>query len=87
MATWHSRMLVALATPLLFSGVADAAPFFFSTGDPDGRMASASRPDTGGVVRMHLREMPQLPLDKEAADSLNLDLIRDNRMPGRGRSA
>jgi hypothetical protein len=46
-----------------------------------------SRPDTGGVVRMHLREMPQLPLDKEAAGSLNLDLIRDNRMPGRGKSA
>jgi hypothetical protein len=46
-----------------------------------------SRPDAGGVVPMHLLEVPQLPLDKEAAGSLKLDLVRDNRMPGRGRSA
>jgi hypothetical protein len=27
-----------------------------------------------------------LSVKKEAAGSLNLDLVRDNRMPGRGRS-
>jgi hypothetical protein len=29
-----------------------AAPFFFSTGSPDGKMATASRPDAGGVFEI-----------------------------------
>jgi hypothetical protein len=33
---------------LLTAGVASADPFFFSTGSPDGLMAMASRPDSGG---------------------------------------
>ena len=37
-------IFVAMATPL--PAVAD--PFFFSTGNPDGRMATASRPETPG---------------------------------------
>jgi hypothetical protein len=37
---------LAIATP------ASALPFFFSTGDPDGRMATASRPGTAGVTEI-----------------------------------
>ena len=39
--------LSATATMLGFAP-ANATPFFFSTGDPDGRMAAASRPSSGG---------------------------------------
>jgi hypothetical protein len=38
--------LVLLAPALSLALHADAAPFLFSTGAPDGRMATASRPDT-----------------------------------------
>ena len=31
-------------------------PFFFSTGDPDGRMATATRPDAGGVFEIELAD-------------------------------
>jgi hypothetical protein len=34
----------------LTSAPAVAAPFFFSTGDPDGKLAALSRPATGGVL-------------------------------------
>jgi hypothetical protein len=40
--------LSALALTLMLSAAASAAPFFFSTGAPDGRMASASYPDGRG---------------------------------------
>ena len=43
----HLRALLAVGT-LMCSGSLFAGPvYFFSTGDPDGRMATASRPDTG----------------------------------------
>jgi hypothetical protein len=38
----------AVLIGLLTSMPAAATPFFFSTGDPDGKMATASRPSTGG---------------------------------------
>ena len=43
-----TRCLIPLAGALLFAMPAGAAPFLFSTGAPDGRMATASRPDTPG---------------------------------------
>jgi hypothetical protein len=46
----------AIATVLLASSVlaapAIAAPFFFSTGNPDGKMATAARPGTGGAFEI-----------------------------------
>ena len=39
---------LGLLTAILASSPAGATPFFFSTGNPDGLMASASRPDSGG---------------------------------------
>lgn len=45
-----SRMTIsaaAVALGLLTAMPAAADPFFFSTGDPDGKIATASRPDTG----------------------------------------
>jgi PEP-CTERM motif len=36
----------------LASGAAVATPFTFSTGSPDGRIATASRPATGGVLEI-----------------------------------
>ena len=44
----HARLVAGMLAPLLLSGTAAAAPFVFSTGNPDGRMASASRPDSPG---------------------------------------
>ena len=43
----RSSAFVAGAT-LLFAGAAWADPYAFSTGNPDGRIAVASRPDAGG---------------------------------------
>ena len=37
----------AIAAVLLIAGPAGATPFSFSTGNPDGRMATASRPEAG----------------------------------------
>ncbi|MGE0257138.1 MAG: PEP-CTERM sorting domain-containing protein [Alphaproteobacteria bacterium] len=37
---------------LLTALPAAAAPFFFSTGDPDGRIATASRPDSAGKIEI-----------------------------------
>jgi PEP-CTERM motif len=46
---FHRRvvpMIVSAVTLTLIGGVTHAGPFFFSTGNPDGRIATASRPDT-----------------------------------------
>jgi len=37
---------------LLMAIPASAAPFFFSTGEPDGRIATASRPDSPGKIEI-----------------------------------
>ena len=41
------RLVSAIATVFLIAGTADATPFSFSTNGPDGRMATASRPENG----------------------------------------
>jgi hypothetical protein len=41
-----TTLSVVLAMP------AAASPFFFSTGNPDGKIATASRPDTGGAFEI-----------------------------------
>jgi hypothetical protein len=47
------RALVAVAVATLVGALpAVAAPFFFSTGLPDGRMATATRPDAGGLFEI-----------------------------------
>src|SRR5215470_12923669 len=38
--------LTALALVLMLGAPASAADFFFTTGDPDGRLAAASRPES-----------------------------------------
>ena len=42
------RLYSLLALTALCVGTAAADPFFFSTGNPDGKIATASRPSTGG---------------------------------------
>jgi PEP-CTERM motif len=44
--------LALAATSMLVAGVCCGDPFFFSTGSPDGRMATASRPDSAGKVEI-----------------------------------
>jgi len=44
--------LATVAAAWMFALSASAAPFFFSTGDPDGRMATASRPGSGGALEI-----------------------------------
>ena len=50
------RFKMTAATALAVAGLgvpsAMAAPYFFSTGLPDGRMATASRPDIGGTFEI-----------------------------------
>ncbi len=49
-----STVASAAAVVLGFAAVtpATAEPFFFSTGNPDGRMATATRPDSGGAFEI-----------------------------------
>jgi len=44
--------VVAVALVLAGATVASADPFFFSTGEPDGRMAAASRPESRGKIEI-----------------------------------
>lgn len=44
--------LMALALVLMLGTTAFAASFFFTTGDPDGRMAAASRPESRGKIEI-----------------------------------
>jgi len=52
MAWMIARVSLAAGVGLIMSHAAPAAPFFFSTGDPDGRIAAASRPDSGGAFEI-----------------------------------
>jgi len=52
---------VGLLTAILASSPAGATPFFFSTGNPDGLMASASRPDSGGQFEIESADDFVLP--------------------------
>src|SRR5262245_36634531 len=48
------RIGIALAGLAFVSiaGPAAAGPFFFSTGNPDGKMATASRPESAGKIEI-----------------------------------
>jgi hypothetical protein len=50
MSMFHARLAISVAVIGLLpaAAVASETPFTFSTGDPDGKMATAARPDTGG---------------------------------------
>ena len=48
----HSLAVVAVALVLAVATSASADPFFFSTGEPDGRMAAASRPQSHGKIEI-----------------------------------
>src|SRR5438874_13134904 len=41
----------SLAASLLLSTQASATPFFFSTGNPDGKIATLSRPTSGAKIQ------------------------------------
>jgi hypothetical protein len=65
MSMFHARLAVSVAVIGLLPAAAAAAetPFSFSTGDPDGKMATAARPDTGGKFEI------------ESADDFILDAM------------
>ena len=44
--------IVVVAVLLTWSGPALAVPFFFSTGNPDGKIATASRPSSAGKIEI-----------------------------------
>jgi len=48
----HWLAVVAVALVLAGATAASADPFSFSTGEPDGRMAAASRPDSHGKIEI-----------------------------------
>jgi hypothetical protein len=50
MSKVYARLAIPLALLGLFPTISAAAeaPFFFNTGNPDGKMATATRPDAGG---------------------------------------
>ena len=45
-------LLSVIAILLMSSGLASAVPFFFSTGDVDGKIATASRPSSPGKIEI-----------------------------------
>jgi hypothetical protein len=65
MSMFHARLAISVAVIGLLPAAAAAAetPFSFSTGDPDGKMATAARPDTGGKFEI------------ESADDFILDAM------------
>ena len=44
--------IVTVTVVLLWSGSASAVPFFFSTGDVNGQIATASRPSSPGKIEI-----------------------------------
>ena len=48
----HTITAIAATAAMLVSGACCADPFFFSTGNPDGKMATASRPSSAGKVEI-----------------------------------
>ena len=54
----YARFAIPLALLGLFPTISAAAelPFFFTTGNPDGKMATATRPDTGGPFEIELAD-------------------------------
>lgn len=44
----RSLLIASASASMLIAGICYADPFFFSTGSPDGKIATASRPDAGG---------------------------------------
>jgi hypothetical protein len=46
------RWATAVAALFLWAASAAGAPFFFSTGDPDGLIATASRPESAGKIEI-----------------------------------
>src|ERR1041384_3924183 len=46
------RIPLLLLVMTLLAGSMQAQPFFFSTGNPDGKMGSASRPDSTGKIEI-----------------------------------
>src|SRR5215468_9179092 len=66
----HTRRIVirritgfgaAFALVLLLGATASAAPFFFTTGDPDGRLGAATRPDSRGKIEIEAADDFILP--------------------------
>lgn len=50
--SWFNSVLAATSVCVLMSAPVSAAPFFFSTGDPDGRIGTASRPASAGKIEI-----------------------------------
>ena len=48
----HSLAVLAMALVLAGATAASADPFSFSAGEPDGRMATASRPESHGKIEI-----------------------------------
>ncbi len=48
----RAMSIVTVAVVLLWSGSASAVPFFFSTGDVNGQIATASRPSSTGKIEI-----------------------------------
>jgi hypothetical protein len=52
MARLLARVSLAAGTVLILANAAPAAPFIFSTGNPDGLIGTASRPDSAGKIEI-----------------------------------
>ncbi len=50
--TQRALILLTIAAVMAWTGPATATPFFFSTGDPDGAIATASRPSSLGKIEI-----------------------------------
>jgi PEP-CTERM motif-containing protein len=74
----HLRTALPVATIAMLSWAAPtpatAIPFFFSTGDPDGKIATATRPDVGGAFEIESADdfVLQLPTSLTGASFTGL---------------
>jgi hypothetical protein len=79
----RSLAALSLATAAaLAAAPAGAATFFFSTGDPDGRMAALSRPSAGGVLETETADDFVLATSTRLTSATFTGLVTGTAAPG-----
>lgn len=74
-----SKLLVVASASMLSVSPAKAATFFFSTGNVDGRLATASRPDGGGKTEIETADDFVLAEDTTLTSGTFTGLINNGR--------
>jgi hypothetical protein len=76
------RLASLFAVSLLSATSASAIPFYFSTGNPDGKMAMASRPETAGKFEIESADDFVLTQETSITDATFTGLLTGNASVG-----